>query len=93
MEDKAGKDLQSKLTTAIPPWALATCSIIFVLGMTLRIIGIDISSPLNTYFGAQAKATEVRAMREAQGEGDVSKELEERLKKLEENSHPVSKGG
>ena len=53
--------VENKLNSAIPPWAIATCAVMFAFAMTVRIIGIDISGPINTIFRAKASLIEARA--------------------------------
>ena len=69
------KEFQEKLKSAVPPWAIALCAVLFAVALTFRIIGIDVSGPLNTIFAAKAKAIEVEA--------SAVIELDKRVAKIE----------
>lgn len=77
------KDLQGRMESKAPMWALSVSGTILAISMALKIAGLDFASPLNLYFSSQAKVAEIRAMREAQGE-QPSKELENKIKELDQ---------
>ncbi len=70
---------ERRLKSAVPNWAIATCAIMFCFALTVRMIGIDISTPINRIFNAKAIAIE--------GMAKKSIELEKRIIVLESLSH------
>lgn len=81
--NKDQQDFQSQLTGAIPRWALSICAILFCLALTLRIIGIDPSTAINTVMMARAEAIK----NESSNDGEII----DRIERLEHNSHSPAK--
>lgn len=86
-------EFEGRAMAAMPRWALAFCAILMALSLSIRQMGLDISSPLNRVMTAHAVSIEKTA-----GNPDVSQEeledlvelveeYEERIVKLEKWSH------
>ena len=86
-EDKG--NLQEQLNNAIPRWAIATCAVMFCLAMTMKIVGIDLSKPVNSYFDAKVLALENKIAKENRTNVELVKLLD-RIKVLEIDSHASS---
>lgn len=61
MPDKDEVNVQKEAAQFMPPWAWAVCAIIMFTSFALRQAGIDISTPLNTYFMAKADLVKAEA--------------------------------
>lgn len=85
--------VENKAAGALPRWALAMCAIMMALSLSIRQMGLDISSPLNRMMTAHA----VRIEKSATNPLDMSDEVEQllehikvterRLRKLERWAH------
>ena len=75
------KGFDSELKGAIPKWALGMCATMFCVALTVRLIGIDMSTPINVMFAAYAERVKQEGLT---GNND---EVVLRLDKLEERAH------
>lgn len=84
------KGIEDKLTTSIPPWSLAICATFFCVGLTMRILGIDFSGPINTVGLAWAESINSSCAQMAVVLPEHLDEILSRLSYLESISHESS---
>lgn len=86
-------EFENKAMSAMPRWAWAFCAILMAISLSVRQMGLDISSPLNRIMTAHAVRIEKTA---GQGRGmeeefeDLEQKLgryEKRLRELEHWAH------
>ncbi len=86
-------EFEGKAMAAMPRWALAFCAILMALSLSIRQMGLDISSPLNRVMTAHAVQIEKSADHpsfskdELEDLQDLMEEYEDRIIKLEKWSH------
>ncbi|NRA77126.1 MAG: hypothetical protein HRU18_02865 [Pseudoalteromonas sp.] len=79
--------IEDTLKDATPKFAISICGIMFMFAITVRIIGIDISTPINTIFRAMATEIEMKAKSQHVVQGCDHTDLVHRLEQLETWSH------
>lgn len=94
-------EFEGKAMAAMPRWALAFCAILMALSLSIRQMGLDISSPLNRVMTAHAVSIEKSAdnpsinryesekMEEIE---ELVEEYEKRIRKLEKWAHKPNGG-
>ena len=80
--------MQEKIQNSSPKFALAFCAVFLCTGLTLRIIGLDITTPLNAYFIAKAKQMETSVPSYSKELIEDIKQLKLDVERLKEVSHP-----
>lgn len=89
-------EFETKAMAAMPRWAWAFCAILMALSLSVRQMGLDISSPLNRVMTAYAVSIE-KAAENPESNTDSKRKLrkleslineyEERIEKLERWAH------
>ncbi len=69
----------------MPRWAWAVCAILFSISVSIRQIGLDVTTPLNRIMTAYAVRIERSQVME---DIPALKTIYTRLERLEKNSHP-----
>jgi hypothetical protein len=86
-------EFEGRAMSAMPRWALAFCAILMALSLSIRQMGLDISSPLNRVMTAHAVSIEKTAgnpgisQDELEDLVELVEEFEGRIIKLEKWSH------
>lgn len=75
-------EFEGKAMSAMPKWALAFCAILMALSLSVRQMGLDISSPLNRVMTAHAVRIEKSADNPALSQDEL-KDLVELMEKYE----------
>lgn len=84
-------DFNDKALNYLPPWAWAFCAIILALSLSIRQIGLDVTTPLNRIMTAYAVRIEVEANQSNELSKENIKRLERRIEALEKKSHLPAK--
>jgi hypothetical protein len=94
-------EFEGKAMSAMPRWALAFCAILMALSLSVRQMGLDISSPLNRVMTAHAVSIEKAASNPNFGRDKIIKyegleklldKYEKRILKLEKWAHKPNGG-
>jgi len=86
-------EFENKAMSAMPRWAWAFCAILMAISLSVRQMGLDISSPLNRIMTAHAVRIEKTAGQGLGMQGELKdleqqvEEYEERIKELERWAH------
>jgi hypothetical protein len=86
-------EFEGKAMAAMPRWALAFCAILMALSLSIRQMGLDISSPLNRVMTAHAVQIEKSADNPSISQDELEdlielvEEYEERIITLEKWAH------
>jgi hypothetical protein len=86
--EKPEKYFTSRALEYMPRWAWATCAILLALSLSIRQMGLDVTTPINRIMTAYAIQIENRSLQPESIDNDRLSEVMRRIKALEANSHP-----